>query len=675
MATYTSTQNGDWNDPNTWGGGGWPNASGDVVNIWHEVSYNVNDIVTDINKIDIQSGGALIFATDMDTGLNMQATNEAIYIHDGGAFRIGTLASPLSKDYICKIVFANGAAETWRLLNENTSNIICTVCGDPEYYGDQKTATLAATWSAGQTLYVTGDLSSKWQSGQKIYVDAFLGSHSNWALQGDIYEIDTVGTYDSGNDRTPITVVEAGPDIVSNVGAIVVMLSRNIQFLNEDMTWGIYDFAGVASNSYPQIAVCYSLSDEIYARDILFLGIGRVHSAHYKPLTNCVSVNSFYGGSGGQNAHYVDCAFISGQYGQYLTYWGKFEGCIFAAIAYVCRGWYTIFDNCSIYSCAYVSFVAGYCLFKRLTIKDTAYLFRQIQHGKNVIRDSVITGMTYAGSALGYRIAGYQTFGLIENCMINGDYTKYRMITNPCGDVQAIDSSNGNWVAPDSGSDWTLMVDPYAYLYNDGYCLPLSSDIDEPFVYLEAGVHTITFKIYPKNWDTELDQDDIYLQAEYFDDAGDQTSRAYAQTGAGSFANDGWRELSVTFTSALDGIVYLNAFLTRYDSNAFVLIDPYIIIDDNIPSRISVANGIMVFEDVPLEAEVKYGVAYDFTRTGEMVRFFGEAHAHSIADDAPVHALANQALIHAISEDSLATVISENIVHTITEQVLTNEVN
>lgn len=41
MATYTSTKDGPWNDPATWGGGGFPQLTNDVFNIGHLVTMNV----------------------------------------------------------------------------------------------------------------------------------------------------------------------------------------------------------------------------------------------------------------------------------------------------------------------------------------------------------------------------------------------------------------------------------------------------------------------------------------------------------------------------------------------------------------------------------------------------------------------------------------------------------
>tara|TARA_Y100000004_G_scaffold128798_1_gene145124 strand:+ start:361 stop:3024 length:2664 start_codon:yes stop_codon:yes gene_type:complete len=49
MASYTSTQNGNFNDAATWGGGGFPNANGDQFTITngHTVVYNVSGSISD----------------------------------------------------------------------------------------------------------------------------------------------------------------------------------------------------------------------------------------------------------------------------------------------------------------------------------------------------------------------------------------------------------------------------------------------------------------------------------------------------------------------------------------------------------------------------------------------------------------------------------------------------
>ena len=49
MASYTSTQSGNFNDAATWGGGGFPNANADTFTITngHTVVYNVSGTISD----------------------------------------------------------------------------------------------------------------------------------------------------------------------------------------------------------------------------------------------------------------------------------------------------------------------------------------------------------------------------------------------------------------------------------------------------------------------------------------------------------------------------------------------------------------------------------------------------------------------------------------------------
>lgn len=62
MAAYTSTQSGNFSDPNTWGGGGYPNADGDTVTIaaGHQITYDITTPLNDgLSTFTINAGGTL----------------------------------------------------------------------------------------------------------------------------------------------------------------------------------------------------------------------------------------------------------------------------------------------------------------------------------------------------------------------------------------------------------------------------------------------------------------------------------------------------------------------------------------------------------------------------------------------------------------------------------------
>tara|TARA_R100000988_G_scaffold101985_1_gene76129 strand:+ start:327 stop:2861 length:2535 start_codon:yes stop_codon:yes gene_type:complete len=66
MATYTSTQTGDWDQAATWGGGGTPSATGDIANIanGHTVTYD-QALVNQIGDVNINTGGILVHSSQM----------------------------------------------------------------------------------------------------------------------------------------------------------------------------------------------------------------------------------------------------------------------------------------------------------------------------------------------------------------------------------------------------------------------------------------------------------------------------------------------------------------------------------------------------------------------------------------------------------------------------------
>ena len=70
MASYTSTQSGDWDNAATWGGGGTPTGTGDNATIanGHTVTFDV-DLVNTIGNVTINIGGILVHGAGNGNGL------------------------------------------------------------------------------------------------------------------------------------------------------------------------------------------------------------------------------------------------------------------------------------------------------------------------------------------------------------------------------------------------------------------------------------------------------------------------------------------------------------------------------------------------------------------------------------------------------------------------------
>lgn len=94
MATYTSTQSGNWTSASTWGGSGTPNATGDIVNVskGHTVTINSDiRVTTGFDNINIY--GRLLLSSGAKIRVNGQMIvyGGSLYFTEGNATSGGKL--------------------------------------------------------------------------------------------------------------------------------------------------------------------------------------------------------------------------------------------------------------------------------------------------------------------------------------------------------------------------------------------------------------------------------------------------------------------------------------------------------------------------------------------------------------------------------------------------------
>jgi hypothetical protein len=258
MATYTSTQNGAWNTDATWGGSGHPSANGDIVNIRHQVTWDRGvDTVTFNNILIPDTGtyaGMLVFPVDSSWKLLFDATG-TLTINATGEIRTGTTSTAdyMGSAYLGQIHWDYPAAARNSLVLTNGGKI--NLWGADIYGTANRYADLDSDWTTGNTLYLTGDYTSKWSADQYFYIydNATSYATNGYQVQGDIYKISSVGTYDSGNDRTPIVVTLANPvrsctalNATTGWQSKLILVTRNLE-LGDPNNANIYDVYGVYS--------------------------------------------------------------------------------------------------------------------------------------------------------------------------------------------------------------------------------------------------------------------------------------------------------------------------------------------------------------------------------------------------------------------------------------------
>jgi hypothetical protein len=296
MATYTSVQNGNWNDPLTWGSASYPSIAGDIVNIIHEVIYNVDSVVQ-MGDINIKGNtGILRFSKTMNTRLALQHKNINIGdANSSGKLIIGESDEEcLPKEYTAIIEFATtsdnakGIILTWRWSGQQFS-----LHGDPNLYGNVMSTVLASNWTSGTTITVVGDLTNKWRIGQKLVLqntEEYPPSSSPQSSASKL-KIVTITDVVLNGLNTNITVSEAWANTFY-ANANVTNLTRNIiiRKVNALTTIGNWNTSRPILNAN----LTQAAYNDIEINNVDFTGFYSIKQI-YASFKRCVFRNGYYG--------------------------------------------------------------------------------------------------------------------------------------------------------------------------------------------------------------------------------------------------------------------------------------------------------------------------------------------------------------------------------------------
>ena len=189
MALYISTQSGNWNDPTTWGGGGWPGGTNGVIDTFvisegHIVTLNINSFIGTAQVNGGTVNGTLLVAS------NFNAANDFY----SGAWIVNGLITFKNDSYgtyelrICRnstmTIKSGGKIEAiskdfnvkaYHRLNfdqeavSNSTNLIVEAGGEVEVEGWEKTQKthLTSTMNSGTKTMIVAD-DTNWEVGDDI---------------------------------------------------------------------------------------------------------------------------------------------------------------------------------------------------------------------------------------------------------------------------------------------------------------------------------------------------------------------------------------------------------------------------------------------------------------------------------------------------------------------------
>ncbi len=585
MATYNSAQAGNWNTDATWTEAGHPNANDDVMIITHDVTYDVGASAITWGNVTINSGGILIFPINADSTILFNTTG-VLTINDGGELRAGTSTTCIDKAYDCKFHWPQGSASRNVLVLNDGGKI--DVYGDPDYYGSERYADLDSDWTTGQILYITGNYASKWQAGQKFYIHENK-QYVSYQNDGHIYTIATVGSYDSGNDRTPITISETAPTLTFNAiqdthQSKLIMISRNVEMADPGSPWDVYGYGTYAERI--QFDNNQTISNKlINIQDTIIKGWNQgIYQGYNYKGNNLVFLNNSYAVMYGNNFQ-ITGDFVSNQYGFVAGSGHRIVG-NFVSNTYGAASDGKNLQITGIFVNNQDAILSGY------NFQITGD-FVSNKKGLNIVSNSQVAGNFINNTHGAYRGFNNQITGdfvsntinvdmssstilynaILENCMFEStDRTAYEVYENSGNFIHTI-STDSHWQTPPSTNYWILECIPNSYC-DDSYVNQMElSPLNPIGVYVESGSNTITYKVYPVGWTTALDNDDIVLEVSYLDSASGITRTEIVNTTA-TYANGAWRSVSTTFTAGQNGIAYCQLYVRKYESGCYLLIDP-----------------------------------------------------------------------------------------------------
>jgi len=89
---------------------------------------------------------------------------------------------------------------------------------------------------------------------------------------------------------------------------------------------------------------------------------------------------------------------------------------------------------------------------------------------------------------------------------------------------------------------------------------------------VSSGSKTYTWKFRPTGW-SSLSTSDVEIEAWFLEESSG-AKRKYGSANPSAVTNDTWNDLQITFNPGQEGVVYFKIKLKKYESGAWIAIDP-----------------------------------------------------------------------------------------------------
>lgn len=489
MASFTSTQTGNWNDGATWGntspgakGVDYPGA-GDSATIanTHVVTYDAGASTDEFASLNIQSGGTLTFPTNADSTLELAAGNNLnIY----GTLQIGTSGSPIGGNYTAQLLSKGNIT----VQNDGTMDVY----GDSTFRSTRK-SNLVTNWSSGQTFTLEGDVTGDWQVGDTIWMhrkdpNSSQATNSSYRRPLDSstsyggFNMYTIASLSLNGSDTDITINETAPPMTFYSGGEVWNVEHNVKIVGDDR---ITRTQFLTRSGHTSVS-CYFYNYNnnfststghlhLYDCSVERLSYGLSGGGYFTKVVRCDFFFAYqyfvYSGglrNGGTDTEFTDTNFFqSDSQGPSYLYGIPFTNCDFLGLysgghsqvnvnTSVTPNTYCTFDNCKYYACSYVASNASGIDLNNTSITEAyavpSYIFNGIQDAVVENADSLLpNGSTFSGPLIsswtncivkGYSLANGWTGNAISSCT---DCTfEFTSIGTPDASVSTIFNSLNN---------------------------------------------------------------------------------------------------------------------------------------------------------------------------------------------------------------------------------------